>query len=76
MEQKKYKLTVIYGEEACDYWDLNWDDGLDAIKKAIGSGDVEGDYKVYEFETERDRELAKVILEDALGWETNTWDER
>ena len=75
-EEKKQKLTVIYGKEACNYWDLKWDDGIDAIKCAIDSDDVEGDYQVYEFETERDRELAKVILEDALGWETNTWDER
>lgn len=76
LEEKKHKLTVIYGKEACDYWDYSWENGLDNIRNAIKNDEVYGGIETYEFETERDRELAKIILADADGWETNAWDER
>lgn len=76
VKEKKHKLTVIYGKEACDYWDGCWDTGLEDITKAIKNDEVYGNIEIYEFETERDRELAKNILADADGWETNAWDER
>lgn len=71
----KYKLTVIYGEEACNYWDMKWDSGLDRILKDIDRKGL-GDFETYEFDTEHDRGLAKEIVALAAGCEEISWDER
>lgn len=65
---KKYKLKIIYGKEACDYYDGHT--LLGTIRK-IKSGDVYGDYGEYEFDTEEDAKLVCKILCDADGWDTN-----
>lgn len=67
----KYKLKVIYGEEACTYAEEHTP--LGAIR-AIKSGKVFGDYHEYSFDTEDDRETAIQILGDSYGWDNNMWE--
>lgn len=69
----KYKLTVLYGEEACDYADEHRG-YIQAAIRAIKAGKVFGGHAEYTFDTEEDRETAKLILEDAYGWENNMWE--
>lgn len=67
----KYKLKVIYGEEACTYADEHTPLGT---IRAIKSGKVFGVYKEYSFNTENDRMIAIQILEDSYGWDNNMWE--
>lgn len=71
---KKYKLTVIYGTEACNY--LYDGHTLKTTMKKIDEGTIFGDYHEYIFDTENDRLLAENMLEDALGWDNNAWEEK
>ena len=60
----KYILTVIYGEHAakCAVEDF------EGTLKDINDGRLEGSYGEYEFDSERDRDLAIEILSDHDGW--------
>lgn len=69
----KYKLGVLYGAEACVWADGHSSSVKGAIKQ-IKAGNLFGDYKEYEFDTEKDRETAKMILEDSYGWDNNMWE--
>ena len=70
----KYKLRVLYGGEACDWADEHTSYIKGAIR-SIKTGNIFGDYKEYEFDTEEDRNTAKIILEDSYGWDNNMWEE-
>ena len=71
---KKYKLRVLYGGEACDWADEHASYIKGAIR-SIKAGNLFGDYKEYEFDTEHDREVALNILSDSNGWDNNMWEE-
>ena len=68
---KKYQLTVIYGNEACDYYDGH---SLRATKVMVNKNKIFGMVESYVFDTKKDMELAQQILLDADGWETNAWE--
>jgi len=68
---KKYKLTVIYGTEACDEYDEHT---LDTVKRKIRNGDISGDVKSYVFDTMHDVNIATQMLLDDDGWEINAWE--
>jgi len=69
----KYKLRVLYGEEACKWADEHASYIKGAIR-SIKAGNLFGDYKEYKFDTEQDRDVAKLILEDAYSWDNNMWE--
>ena len=68
---KKYQLTVIYGSEACDYYDGH---SLKGTKIMVNKNKIYGMVESYVFDTEKDMELAKQILMDADGWENSAWE--
>ena len=61
----KFKVTVVYGTEACSYANEHTTKG--AIR-AINSGKVEGDYRTYEMDTEKDFRTLLDALEDSAEW--------
>lgn len=68
---KKYQLTVIYGNEACEYYDGH---SLRATKIAVNKCKVFGNVETYVFDTQKDMELAQQILLDVDGWENSAWE--
>ena len=68
---KKYKLTVIYGTEACREYDEH---SLNTVKRKICRGDIDGDVKSYVFDTMHDVNIACQMLLDDDGWMTNSWE--
>ncbi len=68
----KYKLLVLYGQEACDWADEHCSYIKGAIRQ-IKSGELFGGYQEFLFDTLHDREMAKNILEYSCGWENNIW---
>lgn len=65
MSSKKYPLTVIYGEQACNALD---ESSIETVKRKIKNGKLKGDYNVYSFDTREDRERAIEILHESIGW--------
>lgn len=63
--EKKYKLKVLYGSEACDYADEHTYAG--AVKK-VKKGELDGSYCEYKFDTEEDMNTAKEMIADFDGW--------
>jgi len=68
---KKYKLTVIYGTEACNEYNEHT---LDTVRRKIRNGDISGDVKTCAFDTIHDVNIACQMLLDDDGWMTNAWE--
>lgn len=62
---EKFKLNVIFGEEAADE---AADYGYKKAAKKINKGKLFGSVNEYEFDSEKDRDTATQMLNDADGW--------
>ena len=70
-KQKKIKLTVIYGTDACNY---AMEHSVNGAKRMLDSGKLDclqGMHRTYELDTEADLEVVKQVLDDAWGWEAS-----
>ena len=68
MKTNKYKLTVIYGTDACE---IAAEQGVEKAKEALDSrllDSLQGMHRTYELETEADLEVVKQVLDDFCGW--------
>lgn len=70
-EAKKFKLNVIFGEEAADE---AADCGYKKAAKKINKGQLIGSVNEYEFDSEKDRDTATQMLDDAGGWLGTYWE--
>lgn len=68
---KKFKLNVIFGEEAADE---AADCGYKKAAKKINKGQLIGSVNEYEFDSEKDRDTATQMLDDAGGWLGTYWE--
>ena len=64
MDEGKIKLTVIFGEKACEAF---YDGGMRAVKKVV---DYDGDGAIEEryFDTDAEKDAYVLGLSDADGW--------
>lgn len=62
----KYKLTVVFGSEACYYADEH---GTKETVAAIERDEIEGMWRTYELDTLEDAHQLTQALNDAWGWE-------
>ena len=68
----KYRLTVIFGQEACDYADGH---GAKKTAKALDAGKFEcGMHRTYELDTWEDVLVLTQALDDAWGWDASYFD--
>lgn len=68
---KKFKLNIIFGEEAADE---AADYGYKKTAKKINLGKLDGSVNEYEFDSEKDRDTATQMLNDADGWLGAYWE--
>lgn len=68
---EKFKLNVIFGEEAADE---AADYGYKKAAKKIKLGKLGGSVNEYEFDSEKDRDTATQMLNDADGWLGTYWE--
>lgn len=68
----KYRLTVVYGKEACYYADEH---GTTETVRALDTGELpEGMHRTYELDTWDDLLLMTQVLDDAWGWDASWFD--
>lgn len=72
-EQKKFPLTVVFGETASNR--AGWEGTLNAIE-AINKGEIDGSYNTYEFTTEQDRDTCIRMLQTHSGWLDNYFEKK
>lgn len=70
MKTKKFKLVVIFGEQACQ--EANGIT-LTTLKIRLNKGDIDGVINTFMFDTEEDRRVATEMLEASDGWMANYW---
>ena len=70
MKKQKFKLLVIFGEQACEEAEYV---KLETLRKKIRRGDVDGCINTFTFDTEDDRAEAVRMLEASEGWQDNNW---
>jgi hypothetical protein len=68
---EKFKLNIIFGEEAADE---AADYGYKKTAKKINLGKLDGSVNEYEFDSEKDRDTAIQMLNDADGWLGAYWE--
>ena len=68
---RKYKLTVVFGSEACYYADEH---GTKKTISAIEQGKIEGMWRTYELDTLEDVLQLAQALDDAWGWDGSYFD--
>lgn len=72
-EKKTYKLNVVFGEHAAGeagYY------GYKKTAKLIEEGKFDGSAGEYEFETEKDRDMAAELIDSADGWLGVYWEKK
>lgn len=67
----KFKLTVVFGLEACCHAEEN---GTKETVEAVKSGEIYGGYRTYELDTEADAKQLVQALGDANGWDASFYD--
>lgn len=72
-KEKTYRLNVVFGEHAAGeagYY------GYKKTAKLIEEGKFDGSAGEYEFETEKDRDVAAELLDSADGWLGVYWEKK
>ena len=61
----KVKITVVFGSEATEY---SCEHGVKKTVAKLKKGTIEGEYNVYELDSEHDADMLIQALCDADGW--------